>query len=68
MYVGDDMPDLEPMEKAGIAVAPCDASQDILENSDYITQAAGGKGCVREVIEKVLKTRNQWYGPEALCW
>ena len=68
LYIGDDVPDYEVMQKAGLAVAPADAAPDILHLADFITQREGGRGCVREVIERTLKLQNRWYSPEALTW
>lgn len=68
MYFGDDMPDAEVMSKVAISVAPKDASDDILSIASVVTQAKGGEGCVREMIEKVLKSQNNWYSSEALIW
>ncbi|WP_026899118.1 KdsC family phosphatase [Daejeonella oryzae] len=60
MYMGDDIPDLPPMQMAGIPVCPADAVSEIKEISLYISHRDGGKGCVRDVIEKVLKLQNKW--------
>jgi 3-deoxy-D-manno-octulosonate 8-phosphate phosphatase (KDO 8-P phosphatase) len=68
LYIGDDMPDREVMAAAGLAVAPADACEDILEAADYVTRQPGGYGCVREVIEKTLKAQQQWYRSEGKAW
>ena len=60
MYMGDDIPDLPAMKLAGLPVCPADAASEIKEISHYISFKEGGKGCVRDVIEKVLKIQNQW--------
>ncbi len=60
LYMGDDMPDEHAMKSVGIAACPSDAVQDILEVADYVSPYAGGKGCVRDVIEKVLKLKGVW--------
>ena len=60
IYMGDDMPDYEVMQHAGLAVCPADAATDILEIADYVTNAGGGKGAVREIIELVLKNHQEW--------
>ena len=59
-YMGDDMPDFEAMEIAGIAACPADACFDIKNISSYKALAKGGEGCAREVIEKVLKLNGHW--------
>lgn len=60
MYMGDDIPDRDVMNKANIATAPADAVPEIKEISHYISDKKGGEGCVRDVIEKVMRARNNW--------
>lgn len=60
LYMGDDMPDLEAMQIAGIAACPSDAAMDIKSIAQYKAVAKGGEGCAREVIEKVLKLNDEW--------
>lgn len=60
LFMGDDMPDLEVMRMSGLPCCPADASSDIVAISIYISPAAGGMGCVRDVIEKVLKLNGHW--------
>lgn len=60
LYMGDDIPDLPCMQWAGVAVCPADAVTEIKTISYYISGMSGGMGCVREVIEKVMKLRNDW--------
>ncbi len=60
LFMGDDMPDFEAMQLAGIAACPSDAVVDIKEICSYKAIAKGGAGCAREVIEKTLKLNNHW--------
>jgi 3-deoxy-D-manno-octulosonate 8-phosphate phosphatase (KDO 8-P phosphatase) len=60
MYMGDDVPDLEVMRKAGVSCCPADACRDILEMADYISPVNGGEGCVRDVIEKIMRVQGKW--------
>jgi 3-deoxy-D-manno-octulosonate 8-phosphate phosphatase (KDO 8-P phosphatase) len=60
LFMGDDMPDYEAMQIAGVAACPNDAATDIKVISQYKALAKGGEGCAREVIEKVLKLNNHW--------
>lgn len=60
LYMGDDIPDLSVMQSAGLACCPADAVQEIKDLSIYISHLSGGVGCVRDVIEKVLKLRGDW--------
>ena len=60
LYMGDDIPDLAVMKLVGLAVCPADAVEEIKAISTYISPRNGGKGCVRDVIEKVLKIQHKW--------
>jgi 3-deoxy-D-manno-octulosonate 8-phosphate phosphatase (KDO 8-P phosphatase) len=60
LYMGDDIPDLPVMKMCGLAACPKDAVQEIQDISHYISQKKGGKGCVRDVIEQVLKVQDKW--------
>ncbi len=61
LYMGDDIPDYEAMKAAGLPCCPADAVPEIRNISTYIASMNGGKGCVREVIEKVLKLNGCWH-------
>ena len=60
LYMGDDIPDLPVMLKVKLAVCPKDASPEIQNISQYISHKKGGNGCVRDVIEQVLKVQDRW--------
>ena len=60
LFMGDDMPDLAVMQLVGLPCCPADAVQEIREISTYTSPYTGGKGCVRDVIEKVLKLNGDW--------
>lgn len=60
LFMGDDIPDLEVMKLVGLSACPADAAPEIKAVSTFISTVNGGKGCVREVIEKVLKLNNDW--------
>jgi 3-deoxy-D-manno-octulosonate 8-phosphate phosphatase (KDO 8-P phosphatase) len=60
LYMGDDIPDYEPMQHVGLACAPSDAAPEIRHIAAYISSFGGGQGCVRDVIEKVLKLNGHW--------
>ena len=62
-YMGDDIQDYAAMQESGLPCCPADAVPEIKEISKYISPFAGGKGCVRDIIEKVLKLNNQWILP-----
>ncbi len=60
LFMGDDMPDYAVMKMVGLACAPADAASEIKEIAHYISPINGGKGCARDVIEKVLKLNDAW--------
>lgn len=60
LYMGDDIPDRPVMEAVGLAACPQDAAIEIKGISQYISHIAGGKGCVRDIIEQVMKTQEKW--------
>lgn len=59
-YVGDDIPDYECMQIAGLPVAPADATPEIISVAYYITRATGGNGVARELVEQIMKANNTW--------
>ena len=59
-YMGDDLPDIPPMRKSALACCPADAVHEVRAVSDYISPLPGGAGCVRDVLEKVLKIQGKW--------
>ncbi len=59
-YLGDDLPDMPLARRSGLAVAVADAAFELKAVSHYITQACGGKGAAREVIELILKSQGRW--------
>jgi len=60
LYMADDLPDLALMRMVGLPCCPADAVPEILELSKYISPVNGGFGCVRDVIEKVLRVQGKW--------
>ena len=62
LYMGDDIPDYEVMKNVGLPACPKDAVQEIQDISIYVSQKKGGNGCVRDVIEQVLKVQDKWQG------
>ena len=60
LYMGDDMPDLEVMQMAGIPTCPADAVQQIKAKCLYVSGFKGGSGCVRDIIEQVLTLHGRW--------
>lgn len=60
LFMGDDIPDVDSMMLVGVACAPYDAVPEARYVSQYISALKGGEGCVRDVIEQVLKAQNNW--------
>jgi YrbI family 3-deoxy-D-manno-octulosonate 8-phosphate phosphatase len=58
--VGDDLPDLPVLGSVGLAVAVADACPEVRAEAQYVTQAAGGSGAVRETIELILRCQGEW--------
>ena len=67
LYMGDDIPDHAVMQLCGLPCCPADAVAEVKQVSKYISPLAGGKGCVREVIEKVLKLNGDWDMPDGIA-
>ncbi|HSP11639.1 MAG TPA: HAD-IIIA family hydrolase [Salegentibacter sp.] len=60
LYMGDDIPDYYAMQKIGLPCCPQDAVAEIKNISKYVSHKKGGKGCVRDVIEQVMKVQGKW--------
>jgi 3-deoxy-D-manno-octulosonate 8-phosphate phosphatase (KDO 8-P phosphatase) len=59
-FVGDDVVDLGPLQRAGVAVAVANAVREVKTAAHYVTRAAGGCGAVREAVEMILKAQGKW--------
>ncbi|MCA9132498.1 MAG: HAD hydrolase family protein [Planctomycetales bacterium] len=59
-YIGDDLPDLPVMCEVGLSVAVADAAAEVCEEAQWTTALPGGRGAVREVIERLLKAKGSW--------
>jgi 3-deoxy-D-manno-octulosonate 8-phosphate phosphatase (KDO 8-P phosphatase) len=68
LYMGDDIPDYNVMKMAGVAVCPGDADNEIKQISMYISDKTGGNGCVRDVIEQVMRLHGKWMNNDAFIW
>lgn len=68
VYMGDDIPDYHAMMMAGVSSCPADASEEIKAVAHYISPYKGGEGCVRDIIEQVLKVQGQWMNHDAFTW
>lgn len=68
LYMGDDIPDYEVMQAAGVSACPLDADSEIKQISQYISDKSGGEGCVRDVIEQVMRLHGLWMNNDAYIW
>lgn len=68
IYMGDDLPDYPLLKRVGVACCPADACIDIQEICHYISPKDGGRGCVRDIIEKTMKVQEKWWGDESFMW
>lgn len=68
MYMGDDLPDYPAMKVVGVPVCPKDAAHEIKAISHYISDKNGGEGCVRDVLEQVLRAQGKWIDCEKMDW
>lgn len=60
LFMGDDLPDMDGFMVSGLKACPADAVEEVKNIVDYISYKNGGNGCVRDVVEKVLKTQKCW--------
>ncbi len=68
LYMGDDIPDYEVMTRVALPTCPNDSASEIMEISKYVSQKKGGHGCVRDVIEQVLRVHGKWADKDGLVW
>ena len=69
IYMGDDIPDYEVMRAVGCPCCPADAAPEIKAVARYVSPLAGGEGCVRDVVEQVMRAQDKWMaGAEAFGW
>ena len=59
-YVGDDLPDLPVLQRAGLAVAVANAAPEVKRAAHFVASRSGGDGAVREVIELLVKAQGKW--------
>lgn len=65
-FMGDDIPDLECLEQVGLPMCPQDAVEEVKAVAHYVSPKKGGEGCVRDVIEKILKLQKKWYDDDKI--
>ena len=60
LYVGDDIPDLAVLTRAGLAVCPANSRPEVKAASHWVTKASGGDGAFREIVEALLRAQGLW--------
>jgi len=61
LYMGDDIPDIDAMMMVGLPTCPNDAVEEVQSISKYISNLPGGHGCVRDIVEQVLRSQGKWF-------
>lgn len=59
-FIGDDLPDCEILKRVGFSAAPQNAAPEVKKIVDYVAGRKGGRGAVREIVEKILKAQGLW--------
>lgn len=68
LYMGDDIPDIPVLKAVGLPCCPADAVQEVKAVCNYVSPVAGGKGCVRDLLEQVLKAKGLWLNEDSYEW
>lgn len=68
LYMGDDLPDFEVMQRVGTPTCPANAVEEIKEIAVYISDRDGGDGAVRDVIQQTLRLQGNWMHHDAFRW
>ncbi len=63
-YFGDDIPDTQVLRACGFGIAPADAAEEAKAAADYVTKLPGGRGCIREGIEIIMRAQDKWHFDE----
>jgi 3-deoxy-D-manno-octulosonate 8-phosphate phosphatase (KDO 8-P phosphatase) len=66
LYMGDDIPDIDILKNVGLPTCPADSAEEVKAVCAYISPVLGGRGCVRDVIERVLKMQGKWMAEQAM--
>jgi 3-deoxy-D-manno-octulosonate 8-phosphate phosphatase (KDO 8-P phosphatase) len=59
-YIGDDLPDLAVMYEVGLSATVADGATEVKSAAQWVMQSPGGRGAVRELIERLLKAKSRW--------
>jgi len=59
-YMGDDIVDLAVLARVGLSAAPANAVGEVRARVNFLSKYSGGDGAVRELVELILRAKNQW--------
>ncbi|HRZ43302.1 MAG TPA: 3-deoxy-D-manno-octulosonate 8-phosphate phosphatase [Bacteroidales bacterium] len=68
LVMGDDIPDLPILREAWVSCCPSDAVWEVRSAVDYVSHYPGGRGCVRDIIEQVMRLQGKWMKDDAFIW
>ncbi len=68
LYMGDDIPDIPVLKAVGVSTCPQDSAVEVKAICHYQSPILGGKGCVRDVIEQVMRVQGKWMNDDAYFW
>jgi 3-deoxy-D-manno-octulosonate 8-phosphate phosphatase (KDO 8-P phosphatase) len=68
VYMGDDIPDIPVLLRAGISACPQDSAVEVKQRVHYQSPIDGGRGCVRELIEQIMRVQGTWFNEDAFTW
>lgn len=68
LYMADDIVDIRVLENVGVSSCPADAADEVKAICDYVSHRAGGKGCVRDIVEQTLKVQGKWMDKDSEQW
>lgn len=60
LYMGDDLSDIPVLNTVGLATCPNDACWEVINASHYISPFGGGRGAIRDVVERVMRIKGKW--------
>ena len=66
--MGDDIPDYKILSIVAFPTCPANAAEEIISIAGYVSDKKGGEGCVRDVIEQVMKLQGNWMDGDAFSW
>lgn len=68
LYMADDIVDLKVLKDAGVSACPADAADEVKAICDYVSHRKGGRGCVRDIVEQILKVQGKWLDSDGEQW